>query len=419
MPKLASVPASNTLSDTQRVVITGLGSVSALGVGTAAFWQGVNQGRSALRPVTRAQAGLEICLPAAVLEGFRLEQHIQTPQQAMLDPFAQYALVAAQEAIFDAKWDVAAMREQQVAVILGSTSGGDSSREAEAVRFFHQGKKRCNPAMVARTNHQAAVGIISMHFGFTGPSFIVHSGCASGSHAIAQAYLMLRHGMADYAITGGCEANAIFSTMVAFQAMGVTTNDTCRPFCKQRSGMALGEGAGILTLETLASARARGVRIYAELAGVAMNADAQDPVNPSAQGSAQAMRAALQMAGLNAEQVGYINAHGTATHANDAIECAAIHQVFGAHTRNLCVSSTKAVHGHALGASGGLELIATCLAMHTDIVPPTANFIEADSECNLDVVPNQPREKKLEAALSNSFGLGGLNAVLALRREAE
>ncbi len=404
------------LADHERVVITGLGCVSALGVGVAPFWDGVLHGRSALRLVTRGQAGLEISAPAAAVDDFQLHHHVQTPQQAMLDPFAQYALVAAQQAIRDAGWTLPAAAPHEVAVILGCTSGGDSSREAEAVRFFHQGKKRCNPVMVARTNHQAAVGIISMHFGFTGPAFIVHSGCASATHAIAQAYLMVRHGQARYAITGGCEANVIFSTMMAFQAMGVVAGDTCRPFSLRRGGMALGEGAGVLAIETLASARQRGAAIYAELAGVGMSADALDPVNPSARGSAQAMQAALRMARLEPRDIGYINAHGSGTQSSDAVECAAIRQVFGVHADALGVSSTKAVHGHALGASGGFEMIATVLALRHGVLPPTANFVEADPCCGLDVIPNHPRERQVSAALSNSFGLGGVNAVLAVSR---
>jgi nodulation protein E len=400
----------------ERVVITGMGCVSALGVGVRPFWHGLLEARSAIGPAIRAQAGHTITAPAAAVAGFDLHEHIHTSQQPLLDPFAQYALVAAQEAIRDASWDLERVPAEEVAVILGNTSGGEASREAEAVRFFHQGKSRCNPALIPRTNHQAAVGCISMHFGFTGPAFIVHSGCASGTHAIAQAYLMLRHGQVRFAVTGGSEANVMFSTLVAFHAMGVLATDTCRPFSLHRSGMALGEGAGILILETLATARERGARIYAELAGVGMTADAADPVNPAAHGSASAMRQAMRMAGLQPQQVGYINAHGTGTRSNDEVESSAIKEVFRGHARTLCVSSTKAVHGHALGASGGFELIATTLAVHRSLIPPTANFLEADPSCDLDVVPNERREKHLDAALSNSFGLGGLNAVLAIKR---
>lgn len=412
--RASSVPA--TLTDGERVVITGLGCVSAAGVGVAPFWHAVSRGESALRPVTRRQAGHEVTAMAATLEQFQLHRHLVTPQQPLLDPFAQYALVAAQEAIGDAAWDLARIDPRQVAVILGTTSGGESSREQEAVRFFHLGKKRCNPALVARTNHQASVAAISMEYGFTGPAFVVHSGCASATHAIAQACLMLRHGQADFALTGGSEANVIFSTLVAFEAMGVMATDTCRPFSLGRTGMALGEGAGVLALETLASARRRGARIYAELAGTGLTSDAHDAVNPSAAGSADAMLKALRMAGLATDEIGYINAHGTGTQSNDQAEAAAIRSVFGA--RPPCVSSTKAVHGHALGASGGFELIATALALHHGFVPPTANFVAPDPACELDVVPGEGRAQRIEAALSNSFALGGLNAVLALRRHA-
>lgn len=409
---------SAVLPDQQRIVITGLGCVSALGVGVAPFWQGVVAGASALRMVTRTQARHTVSAVAAPIEDFQLHRHLVTRQQPLLDPFAQFALVAAGEAITDAGWNLATLDPREVAVILGCTSGGEASKEHEAVRFFHLGKRQCHPAMVARTNHQAAVGCISMEYGFQGPAFIVHSGCASATHAIAQAVLLLKSGQATHALTGGTEANVIFSTLVAFEAMGVLARDTCRPFSRERSGMALGEGAGVIALETLAAAKARGARIYAELAGVGMSADAHDPVNPNPAGAAHAMQLAMRMASLYPQQIGYINAHGTGTLSNDQAEAAAIHSVFGGRASCPPVSSTKAVHGHALGASGGFELIATVLAMRDSVLPPTANFQEVDPLCDLDVVPNQARAQPIIAALSNSFALGGLNAVLALRRYA-
>lgn len=403
------------LSDEQRVVITGMGCVSASGIGVAPFWDALIHAKSAIRPVTRTQVGHTITAPAAVVEGFQLQQHIRTSQQPLLDPFSQYALVAAQEAIADAGWNRGQVPGDQVAVILGTTSGGEASREAEAIRLFHLGKKSCNPALVVRTNHQASVSCISMEFGFTGPAFVVHSGCASGTHAIAQAFLMLRHGHAGYAISGGSEASVIYSSLLAFQAMGVLATDTCRPFSSGRSGLALGEGAGVVALETLASARARGAVVYAELAGVGITSDAGDPVNPLAQGSAAAMNKAMRSAGLRTDQIGYINAHGSGTESNDLVESAAIRSVFGARDA-VAVSSTKAVHGHALGATGGFELIAATLALKHGLIPPTANFLERDPLCDIDMVPNELREKRIDAALSNSFGLGGMNSVLAIKR---
>ncbi|NEO04184.1 MULTISPECIES: beta-ketoacyl-[acyl-carrier-protein] synthase family protein [unclassified Moorena] len=402
------------LSDDERVVITGLGCVSAHGVGVRPFWNQVVEGHSAIAPTTRAQAGHSITVPAAPVTEFQLQHHIKTPQQPLLDPFSQYALVAAHEAINDAAWDLTQLPRSEVAVILGSTSGGEASRENEAVRFFYQGKKRCNPALVTRTNHQAVVCGISMHFGFTGPAFVVHTGCASGTHAIAQAYLMLRHGQARYAVTGGAEACVMFSTLVAFQAMGVLATDTCRPFSSGRTGMALGEGAGVITLETLAAARERHAPIYAELAGIGMSADASDPVNPVVHGPIKAMQLALDRAGLKPKQVDYINAHGTGTQSNDQVENEAIKQLFDAHATHLAVSSTKASHGHALGASGGFELIATVLSLQEGLLPPTANFTTPDPKCDLDYIPNHSREQRISVALSNSFALGGLNAVLAV-----
>jgi nodulation protein E len=244
----------------------------------------------------------------------------------------------------------------------------------------------------------------------------VVSACASANHAMAQAFEMVRSGKVDFAVTGGTEACITVPTIKAWEAMRVTADDTCRPFCKQRRGMVLGEGAGIFVLEEYEHARARGATILAEFAGAGMSADAGDIVLPSEAGAARALSAALADAGLNNDDVGYINAHGTGTPANDPTESKAIRRVFGAHAGALCVSSTKSIHGHALGAAGAIELVAAVGALREGIIPPTANFIDADPECDLDYVPNVAREKPVRAALSNSFAFGGLNAVVAIAR---
>jgi nodulation protein E len=254
-----------------------------------------------------------------------------------------------------------------------------------------------------------------MEFGITGPSFTISTACASASHAIGQAYWMVRSGAAPLVITGGSEAPFSFGILKAWEAMRVVSPDTCRPFSKDRHGMILGEGAAMLVLEPLEAARARGARIHAELVGFGMSADASHITQPSPEGAARAMRAALRDAALSPEQIGYINAHGTGTQANDVSESAAIHAVFGAHVKDLPVSSTKSMHGHALGAGGALECLASIVALRDGILPPTANFNEPDPDCDLDVIPNQPRRAQIEYALSNSFAFGGLNAVLALR----
>jgi nodulation protein E len=255
-----------------------------------------------------------------------------------------------------------------------------------------------------------------MEFGITGPSFTISTACSSAGHAIGQASWMVRNGVTDLALTGGSEAPFSFGILKAWEAMRVVSPDTCRPFSKDRRGMVLGEGAGMLVLEPLEAAQARGARVYAEIVGFGMSADACHITQPSADGAARSMRAALRDAGISPEAIEYINAHGTGTPANDTTETTAIRDVFGGHAGRLAVSSTKSMHGHALGAAAALECVATVLALRNGILPPTANYNEPDPQCDLDVVPNEARKADVEWAMSNSFAFGGLNAVLVLRR---
>ena len=261
----------------------------------------------------------------------------------------------------------------------------------------------------------AAASHVSMEFGITGPAFAVSSACASANHAIGLAFDMVRRGQMRAAIAGGSEACITVGSLKGWEALRVLATDTCRPFCRDRRGMVLGEGAGIFVLETLETARARGAPILAELAGFGMSADAADLVLPSETGAARAIAGALKDAGLAPERIDYVNAHGTGTAANDVAETRALRRVFGDHAGRLAVSSTKAVHGHALGAAGAIELVAAVRAITDGVVPPTANFTAPDPDCDLDYVPNEARERTVGAALSNSFAFGGLNAVLALR----
>ncbi len=270
--------------------------------------------------------------------------------------------------------------------------------------------------IVPRTMANAAASYITMRYGLTGPSFTLSTACSSASHAIGQAFWLIRQGTLDAAITGGSEAPFSLGHLKAWEALRVVAPETCRPFSKDRKGMILGEGAAMLTLETLEMAEARGARIYAEIVGFGMGADAHHITQPSAEGCARAMRSALADAGIAADQVGYINAHGTGTITNDATESAAIRMAFGAVADRLAVSSTKSVHGHTLGAAGAVEAVATALALRDGFLPPTANFQEADPQCDLDVIPNVGRRVGVEYALSNSFAFGGLNAVLVFRR---
>ncbi|HYR29762.1 MAG TPA: beta-ketoacyl-[acyl-carrier-protein] synthase family protein [Thermoanaerobaculia bacterium] len=402
----------------RRVVVTGLGSISAAGATQPELWEAVVAGRSAIRQIQRTFGTLTMSCPGAAADCYQPRAHFDARQLLFNDRFAQFAVVAAREAVRDAS--LSTPDDGRTAVILGNGNAGDESRE-EAVLRATEGKRRCSPTLVPRISPQSAVGFVSIDLALRGPAFNVSTGCAAATHAIGLAFDMVRRGAVERALTGGSEAALTFSTLTAFDAMHIVAADTCRPFSGARSGMVLGEGAGVVVLETLDAARGRGARIYAEVAGFGMTADAGDPVHPSIDGPAAAMAAALADAGLDAESIDYVTAHGTGTLINDRVETLAIRRVFGEHAARLMVSSTKAVHGHALGATGALELCATAMALFTGIVPPTANFTERDAECDLDYVPNTARRAPLRAAISSSFAFGGLNAVVALRRfdEAE
>jgi nodulation protein E len=399
----------------RRVAVTGLGVVSALGHEVSSFWRRLVSGESAIAPTTRTVVDDTVQFPAAQVRDFDPLHHFSASELLIRDPYAQYALVAAREAVADAAL-VPRRDPEGYAVVLGTGGGGEASREEAAIQLFVERKGRCHPMLVPKTNSQASVGLVCMEHGITGPAFTVSTGCASGTHAICQAFELVRRGAVTAAITGGSEASLLYCVYKAFSAVRVLSTQTCRPFSKGREGMVMGEGAGVLVLEDLEHARARGARIYAELIGGGMSADASDPVHPASAGAAAAMRRALTDAQLDASAVGYVNAHGTGTLINDRVETQAIHEVFGAAARTLAISSTKSMHGHAFGGAGGLEAVATVLALHTGILPPTANYLERDPECDLDYVPNQARERQVEYALSNSFAFGGLNAVVAFRR---
>ncbi|KEZ76124.1 beta-ketoacyl-[acyl-carrier-protein] synthase family protein [Salinisphaera hydrothermalis] len=401
-----------------RVVITGMGAVSALGLGQAPLWRAMVEGRSGIGPLRSPEPDVALRMKvAAQLADFDPTAHFDDAQLSLLDRVSQLGLVAAREAVAQAGIDFAAGGVgARTATVVGTGTGGEISRDSQSRRVYRDNSARVHPLSILRTMPNAPASHISMEFGLTGPAFGVVSACASSNHAIIQAMAMLRSGLADVALTGGTEACLSLCGIRAWEAMRVVADDTCRPFSRQRRGLVLGEGAGIYVLETLEHARRRGAVILAELVGGGMSADAGDIVAPSVDGAARAMRMALDVAGLAPERIGYINAHGTATAVNDPTETRAIRQVFGAHADRLAVSSTKAIHGHALGAAGALELIAAVGALREDVIPPTAHFIDPDPLCDLDYVPNIAREQRVEAVLSNSFAFGGLNAVLALRR---
>ncbi len=308
-----------------------------------------------------------------------------------------------------------AMREDG-AIITGSCIGGRSAEEVGYRELYIHGRNRVHPLTIPLGMSNAGTSHISMQFGIQGPAYTISTACASSGHAIGQAFQMVRSGIAPVAIAGGCEAPLYFGNLKAWEAMRVISKDTCRPFSADRTGLVLGEGAAMLVLEPLDAALARGARPIAEIVGFGMSADACHITQPSAEGPARAMRMALRDAGLAPEQIGYINAHGTATEVNDRTETAAIRLVFGAHADKLAVSSTKSMHAHTLGAAGAIEAAASALTLANGIIPPTVNYSKPDPVCDLDFVPNAARGQQVETCLSNSFAFGGLNAVLALRK---
>lgn len=277
-------------------------------------------------------------------------------------------------------------------------------------------QKNLHPLTIPRVMAHAAACHISMEFGITGPSLSISSGCSSATHAVGQGYWMVRYGQVEAAIVGGCEATFSLFQLKSWEALRVLAADTCRPFSLGRAGIILGEGAAMMQLEPLESACARGAKIYAEIVGFGMSSDASHITRPSAEGTRQAMNVALLDANISSEQVGYINAHGTGAPTADAQEVTAIRAVFNGHAEKLAVSSTKSMHGYAIGATGALEAVATVLALRYGVLPPTANFTEPDPQCDLDVIPNLARAAEVEYALSNTFAFGGMNAVLAFRR---
>ncbi|MCA8956092.1 MAG: beta-ketoacyl-[acyl-carrier-protein] synthase family protein [Planctomycetes bacterium] len=398
------------------VVVTGVGVVSALGLDHGAFWSALREGRSGiaeLRGVDPEQVGFRY---GAQLPEFVPAEILPDKEDQTLDRCVQVGLLPAREAVADAGLTFDAELGARAAVVTGCAVGGKLTEDGEFRKLYAENKKRFHPLTVPRVMGNAGASRISLEFGITGPVFNLSTACSSANHAIGHAFWLVRSGAVDVALAGGHEAFFCLGHLKAWDALRVVAPDTIRPFCRDRSGMILGEGGAMLVLETREAAQRRGARIYAELAGFGMTSDAHHLTMPSVDGPARAIAAALHDARLEPEQVGYINAHGTGTPANDPNETKAIRAVFGAHADRLAVSSTKSMHGHALGAAGALEGVATVLALHHGVLPPTANFTEADPECDLDYLPNRARAQQVEAALSNSFAFGGLNAVLAFRR---
>lgn len=400
----------------RRVVITGAGTVNPLGADLAATWAAMAAGQVAIGPLDiRDRDRLSVQIGAQV-QGFDPEVHFDRAQLGMLDRFAQFALVAARQAVAQAGVDFAGDLGLRAGVVLGTAGGGLTTSDDSYRTVYEEGKARVHPFTVPRLMNNAAASHISMEFGLRGPTFSVATACASSNHAMGLAFQMVRAGAAPVMLAGGSEAMLCFGGIKAWEGLRVMAREACRPFSADRSGMVQGEGAAVFVFEDHDHALARGAEILAEVAGFAMTSDAADIVMPSAEGAGRAMAGALADAGIAPEAVDYINAHGTGTAANDRTECAAIAQVFGDHARRLMVSSTKSMHGHLIGGTGAVELLACLMALRQGVVAPTMGFTTSDPDCPLDVVPNTARQARVEVALSNAFAFGGLNAVLALRR---
>jgi nodulation protein E len=396
------------------VAVTGIGVISALGANRESFWKALAAGESGIRPMELVAPGTVRFPNAAEARDYNISDHFDEKEASFLDRFAQFAAVAAREAVLDANLEWTADLRASTAIVTGSSTGGQTS-EDESFRDYYERKQiRFSPFTIPKAMSNAGASRISYEQGVTGPVYTVSTACSSANHAIGQAFWMVRNGTVELAICGGSEAPFSPGILKAWEGMRVVSPDTCRPFSLDRKGLILGEGAGMLVLEPLDRAQARGAHIYGEIAGFGMSSDAHHLTQPLADGAARAMRAALADANIAAEAIGYINAHGTGTVANDLTETEAIRAVFD--TSKLMVSSTKSMHGHALGAAGAIEAAVTLLALSRGVIPPTANFLAPDPACDLDVVPNIARAVEVEWALSNSFAFGGLNAVLAFRR---
>lgn len=402
----------------RRVVVTGIGVVSAIGNNAAEFKQAIAEGRAGIGPITKHADALRMKV-AAEVRGFDAAAHFDERSLGWLDPFSHYGIAAAREAISDSGIEFAGESNERAGVITGSCLGGKETEDELYSELYGQKKTRFPPTVIPAVMANAVASHVAMENGLTGATFTLSTACSSANHAIGNAFWLVRQGTLDAAVTGGSEAPFALGNLKAWEAMRVVSPDTCRPFSKDRSGMVLGEGAAMFVIEELEHARSRGAEIYAEIAGFGMSADAHHLTMPLVAGAAKAMKMAMADGAIDPETVGYINAHGTATQANDTMESAAIRAVFGERTDEIFVSSTKSMHGHALGAAGALEAAATVIGLESGVLPPTINFNEPDPECDVKVIRNEAVEARPEAALSNSFAFGGLNAVLAFKRYSE
>ncbi len=400
----------------RRVVITGAGTINPIGGDVPATFAAMREGRCGIGPLEIADVDRLSIQIGGQIKGYDEAAHFNRQQIALYDRFTQFTLLAARQAIAQSGLTFSGALADQSGVVLGTSGGGLNTQDENYRAVYEAGKNRVHPFIVPKLMNNAAASHVSMEWNLRGPSFTVATACASSNHAMGQAFNMVRCGMARVMVTGGSEAMLCFGGIKAWEGLRVMSKDACRPFSATRNGMVQGEGAGVFVFEDYDHATARGAEILCEVIGFAMSSDASDIVMPSKQGAARAIKGALNDAGIAPEDVGYINAHGTGTAANDKTECAAVADVFGAHADRLMISSTKSMHGHLIGGTGAVELLACIMALRDGVVAPTIGYEEPDPECALDVVPNVARDAHVDVALSNAFAFGGLNAVIALRK---
>lgn len=400
----------------KRVVISGLGVICGLGNNVPEFWKNIVEAKSGIGPIQSIDMNGIGFKNGCEVKNYEPTQHFSKKALDMMDKFSQFALIATREAVRDAGVQWTDAFKKRTCVITGTSIGGQDSMDEMFATLYNEKQARAPLLTIPRVMPNAAASHISMEYGLTGITYAISTACSSSNHAIGNAFWLIRNGLCDMAITGGSEVTLSHGFLKSWEALRVVAQDTCRPFSKNREGMILGEGGAMLLLESLESAKRRNARVYAEIIGFGMSSDASHITKPNQEGAEAAMQMALDDAGISPDKIDYINAHGTGTAVNDAMETGAIKTVFGNHAYKLAVSATKSMHGHVLGGTSAIEAVALSLALQHQIFPPTVNYEEPDEECDLDVVANASREGIINYALSNSFAFGGLNAVLAFKK---
>lgn len=400
----------------KRVVITGQGAICALGSTAPEIMASMREGVCGIAPMEFQDVERLSITIGGQIKNYDPQAHFTRQELTFYDKFTQFALLAAKEAMTQSGLTLNDELAAEAGVVLGTAGGGLQTQDENYRTVYEAGKNRVHPFVVPRLMNNAAASHVSMTYNLQGPSFTVATACASSNHAMGQAFNLIRCGSSKVMLTGGSESMLCFGGIKAWEGLRVMSKDGCRPFSANRNGMVQGEGAAVFVFEEYEHARARGADILAEVVGFAMTSDASEIVMPNKQGAKRAIAGALRDAKIDTSQVGYINAHGTGTAANDKTECAAVREVFGADADNVLISSTKSMHGHLIGGTGAVELLACVMAVRDGVIAPTINYDQPDPDCDLDVVPNTARAADIEFALSNAFAFGGLNAVLALRR---